>query len=358
MRHAVDYDRLTQPADLYRVDGFRSSALSRSIVHTGSVTTSQLERPPTDLARTWLALAVSGRRQHGGNDGYDDDPGVHYSWDSTVANHAAISEGDRIVVWDKSSLLGASVIRKIETGRRTKPLRRCPWCGKSGFKSRIDLKPEYKCYKCKQTFDVPTEVSVEVVTYRSLHEADWLDLNGYLTAATIRTLADSPDSQLSIREARWSAFVGALGAKGDGGLAAPLTGRLEDLGGGHRRAMVRVRVGQGRFRHHLLDQHGANCAVTGPAPAAVLEAAHLYSYAETGRHEHGGGLLLRSDVHRLFDLGLLTIDPQDLTVWVAPIVRSCDDYGRLHGRTMCVPAGAAERRWLSIHWRVHGPVSA
>lgn len=37
----------------------------------------------------WLCLAVSGRRQHGGNDGYDDNPSSHYSWDSTVPNHAA-----------------------------------------------------------------------------------------------------------------------------------------------------------------------------------------------------------------------------------------------------------------------------
>ena len=38
----------------------------------------------------WLALTVGEDRQHGGNDGYDDSPSSHYSWDETVPNHAAV----------------------------------------------------------------------------------------------------------------------------------------------------------------------------------------------------------------------------------------------------------------------------
>ena len=43
----------------------------------------------------WLVLAVGDDRQHGGNEGYDAGPAVHYSWDSTVPNHEAVAGGER-----------------------------------------------------------------------------------------------------------------------------------------------------------------------------------------------------------------------------------------------------------------------
>lgn len=52
--------------------------------------------------------AADDDRQHSGNQGYDDDPALRYSRDSTVPNHEAIAEGDAIVIGDKQSLIGAS----------------------------------------------------------------------------------------------------------------------------------------------------------------------------------------------------------------------------------------------------------
>jgi hypothetical protein len=45
--------------------------------------------------RGWCLRSVT-NRQHGGNEGYDDDPAVHYSWDSTVPNHEAVAGRDAI----------------------------------------------------------------------------------------------------------------------------------------------------------------------------------------------------------------------------------------------------------------------
>jgi hypothetical protein len=49
----------------------------------------------------WLVIAAGDDRQHGGNDGYADEPAHSYSWDDTVANHSALSAGDAIALWDK-----------------------------------------------------------------------------------------------------------------------------------------------------------------------------------------------------------------------------------------------------------------
>src|SRR5690606_41932078 len=101
---------------------------------------------------------------------------------------------------------------------------------------------------------------------------------------------------------------------------------------GFTRALVRVRRGQRQFREHLLSAQGEVCAFTGGAPARVLEAGHLYSYAQLGTHFEHGGLMLRRDVHRLFDDGLLAVEPSRLRVDVAHELAVFPQYARLHDR--------------------------
>lgn len=88
--------------------------------------------------------------------------------------------------------------------------------------------------------------------------------------------------------------------------------------GGHVEALVRRRVGQQQFRRRLLDRLGPTCAVTGPQPETVLDAAHLHAYALRPEHRLDEAMLLRADVHRLFDRLLLTFDPRDWRAHVAP----------------------------------------
>lgn len=80
----------------------------------------------------------------------------------------------------------------------------------------------------------------------------------------------------------------------------------------------RVRAGQPRFRRNLLTAYGELCAISGWGPADVLEAAHILLHAHTGLNESDNGLLLRSDLHVLFDEGLLRIDPDSLRVSLDP----------------------------------------
>ncbi|KOX19681.1 HNH endonuclease [Nocardiopsis sp. NRRL B-16309] len=80
---------------------------------------------------------------------------------------------------------------------------------------------------------------------------------------------------------------------------------------------TRRRLGQGAFKLALLEAYEESCAVTGQRVRPVLEAAHIHPVTRGGLHRLDNGLLLRSDVHRLFDLGYLTVSP-DLTVRVSP----------------------------------------
>ena len=72
---------------------------------------------------------------------------------------------------------------------------------------------------------------------------------------------------------------------------------------------VRRRLGQGAFRLIITDAYSKRCAVTGEKTLPVLEAAHIKPVASGGEHRIDNGLLLRSDLHTLFDLGYATIAP-------------------------------------------------
>lgn len=136
---------------------------------------------PQSPVTAWLVLAVGPDRQHGGNDGYADSGASYYSWYSTVGNHSRVAAGDVIVLWDKRTLIGASVIESITTGTETKARYSCPLCGKASLKARKTKLPRWKCFKCGGVFDNPVVVHDQVATYRSEHAPMWTDLTDCLS---------------------------------------------------------------------------------------------------------------------------------------------------------------------------------
>lgn len=306
-----------------------------------------------DRPAAWLALAVSGVRQHGGNDGYEDDPAVEYRWDNRVPHHASIRVGDAIVMWDKVSLLGASIIEKIAIGSGSKAIHKCPKCERSGISSRATKLPNYKCDECGFEFDEPRSENVPVKTFRGLYEPAWVDLGGALTLDELRELCVKPKEQNSFRPLRWDDFKAAIERSPLGGSLSLLDFTARRIQGGHRSATVRVRIGQEEFRRRLLQAFGPVCAISGPAPAAALDAGHLYSYAATGEHHEHGGLLFRRDVHRLFDLGELAVNPATSLVDVRAELRNYQEYARLHDRALAVSVRPAHDKWFAQHWRQH-----
>ena len=71
-----------------------------------------------------------------------------------------------------------------------------------------------------------------------------------------------------------------------------------------------ARLGQGAFRVLVTEAYARRCAVTGERTLPVLEAAHIKPFAKSGPHRVNNGLLLRSDLHILFDRGYITVTPE------------------------------------------------
>lgn len=91
--------------------------------------------------------------------------------------------------------------------------------------------------------------------------------------------------------------------------------------------LTRPRLGQGGFRMRIQTVYG-KCAVSGEHSMPALEASHIRPYSDGGRHEIPNGILLRSDIHKLYDTGYVTIDP-DYTFRVSDQLK--EDYN--NGKT-------------------------
>ena len=117
------------------------------------------------------------------------------------------------------------------------------------------------------------------------------------------------------------------------------------------------RLGQGTFRLLITDAYGRRCAMTAERTLPVLEAAHIRPYARGGEHALQNGLLLRSDLHKLFDLGYMTVDPDNYKIVVSRRIKEEYENGRLyyalHGSAISVPpdlANVPSRENLQYHY--------
>jgi putative restriction endonuclease len=101
--------------------------------------------------------------------------------------------------------------------------------------------------------------------------------------------------------------------------------------------LVKLRLGQGAFRVLVTDAYNRKCTISGERTLPVLEAAHIKPYAKSGSHLISNALLLRSDIHKLFDTGYLTITPE-LKVEVSKRIKeefeNGKEYYRFHGRDL------------------------
>ena len=105
--------------------------------------------------------------------------------------------------------------------------------------------------------------------------------------------------------------------------------------------LICPRRGQGTFRLKVMDAYDWRCAITGERTLPALEAAHILPHAKGGTHKPSNGLLLRSDIHNLFDTGYVTVT-DDLRFKVSDRIR--EEYGNgsayydLDGKYINVPS--------------------
>jgi putative restriction endonuclease len=118
--------------------------------------------------------------------------------------------------------------------------------------------------------------------------------------------------------------------------------------------LVRPRLGQGAFRILVTESYSRTCAISGEKTLPALDAAHIRPFAAGGTHDASNGVLMRRDIHSLFDSGYVTITP-DLRFEVSPRIREEFSNGRhyyaLHGQKITIPESLERRpNRLSLQW--------
>jgi putative restriction endonuclease len=113
---------------------------------------------------------------------------------------------------------------------------------------------------------------------------------------------------------------------------------LEEPQSRYRNSILsKIRIGQGAFRVLVTDSYQRKCSITGEKTLPVLESAHIQSYAKNGPHAISNGILLRSDIHKLFDSGYLTITT-DLKIEVSNRIKeeflNGREYYQYHGKSL------------------------
>ena len=104
--------------------------------------------------------------------------------------------------------------------------------------------------------------------------------------------------------------------------------------------LIKPRLGQGAFRILVTDIYNRRCAVTSEKTLPALEAAHIKPFASGGEHRADNGILLRRDLHSLFDLGYVTISPDhhfEVSRRIRDEFSNGRDYYAMHGRKIVTP---------------------
>ena len=104
--------------------------------------------------------------------------------------------------------------------------------------------------------------------------------------------------------------------------------------------LVMPRLGQGSFRILVTDAYQRRCAVTQEKTLPALDAVHIKPFGESGPHKINNGLLLRSDIHKLFDSGYVTISHDyrfEVSRRIKQEFENGRDYYAMHGRSLHLP---------------------
>lgn len=104
--------------------------------------------------------------------------------------------------------------------------------------------------------------------------------------------------------------------------------------------LVRPRLGQASFRIVVTDAYSRRCAASGERVLPVLQAAHIRPFGQGGMHEVQNGILLRSDLHTLFDRGYITVTPEhklEVSRRIHEEYENGKEYYALNGRKILLP---------------------
>lgn len=304
--------------------------------------------------RAWAFKTINKKElRYRGNDGYDDNPFKSYSYDNFVANHKQVKNGDIVVIYDRKQVIGVAKISSLIKENSHKEINQCPIdnCDAEKIRTRVNKTPEWRCSNGHE-FDKPLKKSIPVIKFTAFYSNNFKVLK--LSYLELEGKIINHNKQLSIQEVKleWAKhlwddngnYIDNLDS-----LEASEPEALfdkEDLREIVNRS-IKQRRGQRSFREKIIKKNN-HCAITKCAVLDILEAAHIYPYRNKSHNHISNGVLLRADIHTLFDLDLIAIEPTSFTVHINNKLKD-SEYSIYEGSALSIShelsLEAIEERW-------------
>lgn len=304
-------------------------------------------------------------------DNYNDSPSEYYNYDSLVANSKQISSGDLAILIDKEKVLGFAHIGHIGTFTGQKTIRRCPECPSTTIDRRTRKLPIYRCNKGHE-FDTPVEELKTVKKFNAIFD-HFIVFNGsndtlkQLRPFYIKGYNQNMSMQLLDMKALGlfpdieSILLGNSHSL-DNTIISPNEGLSKEDEAEYQHTEtddrenvlrgIRARRGQQKFREDLCKRYNSTCVITGCKILDILEAAHIMPHRGKKDNHPSNGLLLRADIHTLYDLNLIAIDPKNLHVHFHRKVLK--EYGEFHLNKILVEShNQPNAKCLTWRWNIY-----
>ncbi|AYB30978.1 HNH endonuclease [Chryseolinea soli] len=323
----------------------------------------------------WIVKTVSDEdRAYKSIEGYNDTTKSTYNYDDSVPNHRQLKVGDVIIIVNKIKILGFAKVESIATEKGLKIRRKCPHCGATNYDARLHKSPLYRCNRGHE-FDEPIEETVDSIKFKAEYPSTFIEPSRDFSISEIRPYYKrNYNRNLSIQaldvkflEEIFPAMSRQFfvrnsypGPDESAELLPIATENPYQLSNVDERAIInsqiKARRGQRAFRMKLMTRYGERCMVTGCKIKDILEAAHISPYRGVKDNNIHNGLILRSDVHTLFDLDLIGIEPDRLEVKIADTLKgsSYDKYDGVAlqcGHSIQPSTDALRARWQSFQRR-------
>ncbi len=290
-----------------------------------------------------------------------------YAFSDHTPHHRHVGVGDIFFVRNHTHLLTIARVQRVESGSADKAIERCPTCGTGQLGFRSTRTNSYRCLYGHE-FSQPLASVRSGFEFKAIFGLDYTDVAARIEAAELRPFELTNSRQLSLRPCDLEGAMRYIARRDRNAeqvlknwlAARELRVRDEDADlidasnvldeREHRNLGILMRRGRKIFRDELVRRYGARCMISGCSTMALLEAAYIQPETVPKFNNPTNGLLLRSDLHTLFDLNLIGIEPGRLTVAVHPDVIDAD-YRSFDGSALRVANGKGpNRRALAARW--------
>jgi putative restriction endonuclease len=258
-----------------------------------------------------------------------------FSYETDDRSKKQIAANDLLFLRNQKRLLAVAHVESVSTEKREQIVQKCPMCGVAKIEVRKKRDLPYRCFHGHQ-FTMPAEERELTLMHTAHFPHGCVRIAAEIEPAELRPfeLTNSRHVKLKLGDisgicgyvARRDHHVGPLLkgwlrnralslTDGDADAAASMALAVVDEQDRPFQA-IRARRGLASFRDKLIARYGARCMISGCNVLALLEACHVSKYHGPEDNHPANGVLLRSDLHTLFDLDLIGINPADMEIAV------------------------------------------